>query len=82
MLLNYPGAGVLKITRPTRADLIIIELPIPADKDSAGPDAFPAFHGYGISGDVTGQVVYANYGRLRTSPRSTASGSTSKGRSS
>ena len=34
-----------------------------ADKDSASPDAWPAFHGYGVSGDVTGQVVYANYGR-------------------
>ena len=39
------------------------ETPIAADKDSASPDAFPAFHGYGVSGDVTGQVVYANYGR-------------------
>ena len=35
--------------------------PVAADKDSASPDAFPAFHGYGVSGDVTGQVVYANY---------------------
>jgi N-acetylated-alpha-linked acidic dipeptidase len=41
----------------------LLEAPIPSDKDSASPDAFPAFHGYGVSGDVTGQVVYANYGR-------------------
>ncbi|MBY0395425.1 MAG: M28 family peptidase, partial [Thermoleophilia bacterium] len=25
--------------------------------------AFPAFHGYGVSGTARGQVVYANYGR-------------------
>ena len=43
--------------------LLLIEAPLATDKDSASPDAFPAFHGYGVSGDVTGQVVYANYGR-------------------
>ena len=40
-----------------------METPNPADKDSASPAAFPAFHGYGVSGEVYGQVVYANYGR-------------------
>ncbi|HMB08835.1 MAG TPA: M28 family metallopeptidase, partial [Isosphaeraceae bacterium] len=48
----------------TEEVLPLLEAPIPSDKDSASPDAFPAFHGYGVSGDVTGQVVYANYGRL------------------
>ena len=32
----------------------VIEAPIATDKDSASPDAFPAFHGYGVSGDVDG----------------------------
>ena len=41
----------------------LIEEPVAADKDSASPAAFPAFHGYGASGQVTGQVVYVNYGR-------------------
>jgi len=68
VLLNYPssqfGMGVLcEIVRPTRQNLKVIEDPVGADKDSASSDAFPAFHGYGVSGDVTGQVVYANYGR-------------------
>ncbi len=68
VLLNYPvrefGREVLcEIVRPTPLKLKVIEDPIAADKDSASPDAFPAFHGYGVSGDVTGQVVYANYGR-------------------
>jgi N-acetylated-alpha-linked acidic dipeptidase len=65
VLLNYPVAGSVKleIVRPTPVTLKVIEDPYPHDKDSASPDAFPAFHGYGVSGDVTGQVVYVNYGR-------------------
>jgi N-acetylated-alpha-linked acidic dipeptidase len=39
------------------------EQPLASDPDSASTAAFPAFHGYGVSGQVSGQVVYANYGR-------------------
>jgi N-acetylated-alpha-linked acidic dipeptidase len=63
VLLNYPKYVACEIVRPTGQKLKVIEDAIAADKDSASPDAFPAFHGYGVSGDVTGQVVYANYGR-------------------
>jgi N-acetylated-alpha-linked acidic dipeptidase len=65
VLLNYPHPDSvrLEIVRPERQELKVTEDPHPADKDSASADAFPAFHGYGVSGDVTGQVVYANYGR-------------------
>ena len=51
------------IERPVREDLSLDEAPIATDKDSASSAAFGAFHGYGVSGDATGQVVYANYGR-------------------
>lgn len=65
VLLNYPDpASVhLEIVRPEPQSLPVTEAPHPADKDSAGPDAWPAFHGYAVSGEVEGQVVYANYGR-------------------
>ena len=68
VLLNYPiqtpGQEVLcELVRPTAQKLKVTEDALAVDKDSASPDAFPAFHGYGVSGDVTGQVVYANYGR-------------------
>ncbi|HEX8198897.1 MAG TPA: PA domain-containing protein, partial [Isosphaeraceae bacterium] len=64
VLLNYPtGAPILEIVRPEPQTLPVTEAPLAADKDSASPAAFPAFHGYGVSGEVTGQVVYANYGR-------------------
>ncbi|HWE39727.1 MAG TPA: M28 family metallopeptidase, partial [Isosphaeraceae bacterium] len=65
VLLNYPvpGSVKLEVLRPAAQPLKITEDANPADKDSASPDAFPAFHGYGVSGDVAAQVVYANYGR-------------------
>lgn len=72
VLLNYPTphsrAGLptspfLQLTKPGVKTLPITEAAVLSDKDSASSDAFPAFHGYGVSGDVLGQVVYANYGR-------------------
>ncbi len=73
VLLNYPvvrrkgGAEPptpsLEILRPDPLELAVDEKTNAADKDSASPDAWPAFHGYGVSGTASGQVVYANYGR-------------------
>src|SRR4051794_16490918 len=63
VLLNYPTSASLKIVRPKEQDVTLIETPMASDKDSASPDASIAFHGYGVSGKATGQVVYANYGR-------------------
>lgn len=65
VLLNYPveDSVKLELVRPISQKLAVREDPHGADKDSASPAAFPAFHGYGVSGDVSGQVVYANYGR-------------------
>ncbi|WP_235905562.1 M28 family metallopeptidase [Tautonia marina] len=65
VLLNEPdGLTSVTILHPDRVELKVIEDPNPLDKDSASPNAWPAFHGYGISGDVTGQIVYANYGTV------------------
>jgi len=64
VLLNYPkGKPSLEIHRPLVKKLELDEAPLPADKDSASSKAFGAFHGYGTSGDASGQVVYANYAR-------------------
>ncbi len=64
VLLNYPnGMPTLDLIQPNPQSLPVFEASIARDKDSASRDAFPAFHGYGVSGEVTGQVVYANYGR-------------------
>ncbi len=53
----------MTITHPVSKQLSLDEAPVVTDKDSASTAAFGAFHGYGVSGQVTGQVVYANFGR-------------------
>ena len=66
VLLNYPLADrppSLEIQRPFHKALNLDEAPISTDKDSASTAAFGAFNGYGVSGDASGQVIYANYGR-------------------
>jgi N-acetylated-alpha-linked acidic dipeptidase len=64
VLLNYPMyAPQLTIERPINKPLSVDEAPLAIDKDSASSAAFGAFHGYGVSGRVSGQVVYVNYGR-------------------
>ena len=64
VLLNYPIRVNCEISRPTRQVLKMTEDLVIADKDSGSGAAFPAFHGYGVSGDANAQVVYANFGRL------------------
>jgi N-acetylated-alpha-linked acidic dipeptidase len=63
VLLNYPTSVTCEVVRPTVIPLKMTEDTVTLDKDSGSPDAFPGFHGYGVSGNVTGQVVYANFGR-------------------
>ncbi len=73
VLLNYPvvrdadgkspKTPSLEILRPDPVELSVNETQNPKDKDSAAPDSWPAFHGYGVSGTAAGQVVYVNYGR-------------------
>ena len=63
VFLNHPANVVLRIVEPIEMDLSLIETSHVVDKDSADPDLFPGFHGYGASGTARGQVVYANYGR-------------------
>ncbi|KAI9312728.1 hypothetical protein BX666DRAFT_1865566 [Dichotomocladium elegans] len=40
------------------------EDPIPEDPSTIHPDETPTFHGYSADGNVTGPVVYVNYGRV------------------
>ena len=53
----------LELLLPEKKSISLTEAPVRIDKDSASPAAFPAFHGFGVSGTATGQIVYANYGR-------------------
>ena len=64
VMLNYPSSPPsLTIQRPIVKTLSLDEAPLATDKDTASSAAFGAFHGYGVSGAVSGRVVYVNYGR-------------------
>src|SRR5829696_4240677 len=61
--LNYPNTpSVLELITTRRQKLNIQEAVVPGDPSSSHPKITPLFNGYSPSGDVTGPVVYANYG--------------------
>jgi N-acetylated-alpha-linked acidic dipeptidase len=61
--LNYPKtASVLELITNRRQPLSVKEAVVPGDPTSSNPKITPLFNGYAASGDVTGAVVYANYG--------------------
>jgi N-acetylated-alpha-linked acidic dipeptidase len=63
VLLPYPKhAGLVELIAPQRERLTAREDVVPEDPSSANPKIIPLFNGYSASGDVTGQIVYVNYG--------------------
>jgi N-acetylated-alpha-linked acidic dipeptidase len=61
--LNYPNSQpVLELITTRRQPLSVREAPVPGDPSSSHPKISPLFNGFSASGDVTGPVVYANYG--------------------
>ena len=60
--LNYPTKSDLELLEPRREELSLREHGAIWDKDAYDSTAFEGFHGYGAAGEVTAQVVYANYG--------------------
>jgi N-acetylated-alpha-linked acidic dipeptidase len=63
-LMTYGRESALSIVAPDQVTLKLTEDPLAADTDSHLYDdpAQVPFHGYAPSGDVTGEVVYANGG--------------------
>jgi N-acetylated-alpha-linked acidic dipeptidase len=62
-LLPYPVQRSLEVVTPERKIARLREPSLPEDPDSADLDQLPTFLAYSANGDVTAQVVYANYGR-------------------
>ena len=60
--IPLPREVKLELTAPTQRPLATPEEPFPADADTQDPHLLPAFNSYSPSGDVTGEVVYVNYG--------------------
>jgi len=62
VFLNYPRQVAVRLLQPEELELNLREDFLEVDKDSSAHGMFPAFHGYSASGQVSGQVVYVNYG--------------------
>src|SRR5438093_10169136 len=50
------------MTEPARFRATLKEPAIPEDPDSGDANQLPTYNAYSIDGDVTGQLVYVNYG--------------------
>jgi N-acetylated-alpha-linked acidic dipeptidase len=65
VLLSYPIHRNLEVTNPPEYlyKAKLKEDCIEVDPPSCLPDGVPTFNGYSGSGNVTGQLVYVNFGR-------------------
>ena len=61
-LLPYPKSRVLEMVEPVRFQAQLQEPAIPEDSYSGDSSQLPTFNAYGADGDVTGLLVYVNYG--------------------
>ena len=75
VLLPWPGERRIEILAPDRVKLQVEEDTLPGDKWANMPGILPAYNAYSPSGDVTGDIVYVNYG-IPTTRRSRSSAST------
>jgi len=62
VVLSYPGEILLERTAPTLMRLARPEEPLPGDPATADKRSVEAFSAYSPAAEVTGEVVYVNYG--------------------
>jgi N-acetylated-alpha-linked acidic dipeptidase len=62
VLFPTPTERVLEMTEPRRFRAALKEPAIPEDPDSGDANQLPTYNAYSIDGEVTGQLVYVNYG--------------------
>ncbi|MGP1345175.1 MAG: M28 family peptidase [Phycisphaerales bacterium] len=62
--LAHPVSASVAIESPERVELMIQEAAVEGDPHSAHPDLSFGWNAYSGSGTASGEVVYANYGRL------------------
>ncbi|MGI9089475.1 MAG: M28 family peptidase, partial [Gemmatimonadaceae bacterium] len=60
--MPHPTSVHLYRVSPAATELPLVEGPIAEDTTSFTYPQIPAFNGYGAAGDVTGEVIYVNYG--------------------
>ena len=61
--ISRPVDAALEIIEPEHISLPLKESPVPGDDGAARDDVSIGWNAYSASGDVFGEVVYANYGR-------------------
>ncbi|MGH8144727.1 MAG: transferrin receptor-like dimerization domain-containing protein [Rhodanobacteraceae bacterium] len=62
VLYPTPKQELVELVAPTHFKATLHEPPIKGDRTSALPGALPPYNVYGADGDVTGELVYVNYG--------------------
>jgi N-acetylated-alpha-linked acidic dipeptidase len=63
VLFPTPRTRVLEMTAPTAWKAGLVEPPLSEDATSGqSAEQLPVYHAYSIDGDVTGDLVYVNYG--------------------
>ena len=62
VLFPTPTERVLEMIEPARFRAVLKEPAISEDSDSGDANQLPSYNAYSIDGDVTGQLVYVNYG--------------------
>lgn len=62
VLLPWPKERRIDIVRPDQAALEVEEEQIQGDQWAGKPGILPAYNAYSPSGDVTGEIVYVNFG--------------------
>src|SRR5256885_8945436 len=63
VLFPTPKERLLELTEPTHYTAKLQEPPVPGDPTSnQQSDQLPTYNAYSIDGDVTGRLVYGNYG--------------------
>ena len=61
-LMPYPTERSLELVAPERYVAELKEPVVPEDPDSGDAGQLPTFNAYSADGDVTGELVYVNYG--------------------
>lgn len=79
-LSKNPGESVVEVVEPIRMPLNNREFILPEDKYSGDSRLTPGWNAYSGSGDVTSEVVYANYGRKEDFEQLKAMGISVKGK--
>ncbi len=60
--MPWPLERRLEMVAPVGRAMLIQEPPVASDPDSTDNDQTPTYNAYSADGDVTGEVVYVNYG--------------------